>query len=192
MGRVSDAANTSPVQGEVARRRRDGGVGGARQRIFDGALRGWQLQPLSQLTLTAPLAQGSYGRGADAAAQSGGPIAGRRKKNCHPERSRRVWPVAVWLRLPPALDKCAGLPQSAHPASLGGADRAAFLFGPTILRLACAREDMTGLFEYRRNRPGGRAAAAPTGCAPLLAARQKCDGLHVGAPGEHIDARGFI
>ena len=39
----------------------DGGVGGMMSRISGAHYRTLKLQPLSQLTLTAPLAQGSYG-----------------------------------------------------------------------------------------------------------------------------------
>ena len=39
----------------------DGGVGGTMCRISGAHYRTFKLQPLSQLTLTAPLAQGSYG-----------------------------------------------------------------------------------------------------------------------------------
>ena len=46
----------------------DGGVGGMMFRIFDAHYRGLKLQPLSQLSLTAPLAQGSYGTARDLSA----------------------------------------------------------------------------------------------------------------------------
>ena len=39
----------------------DGRVGGMMYRIFDAHYGILKLQPLSQLTLTAPLVQGSYG-----------------------------------------------------------------------------------------------------------------------------------
>ena len=44
--------------------RHDGGVGGMMSRISGTHYRAFKLQPLSQLTLTAPLTQGSHSEAA--------------------------------------------------------------------------------------------------------------------------------
>ena len=58
----------------------DGGVGGMRQRISGAHYVSFKLQPLSRLSPTAPLAQGSYGavRRRKRAQKSTKPPAGQR------------------------------------------------------------------------------------------------------------------